>query len=343
MSGLCVREAGEREWDSLLDRCPLSTVYHRGAWLGALEAVGDAQFSRVVCERDGVLQCAWPVGLLRKGPLRVGGSPLPGWNTAYLGPVFTPECGDALAALNAMMRAKPISNPSFLATRCMHVDLDLSTLGFQRTRAFSTYEIDLTKSEDELFSAMKGTCRTRVRKGSKNGLIVRVEEDDSYIEDFCAMAEDVFIKSNQRPPYSRGFIRAMHDRLHGAGELVVTSAFHGDDRVATLVIPHDGRTAMYFAGGSFADKLSLVPNNLLHWETMLACKSMGMARYDFISTSGKPGQFKKTFGPDERVSCVHWERSSNPLVKWMREKYEQQSRARRKINSPRLPEAEASS
>jgi hypothetical protein len=332
MSGLRVREVGETEWDALVDRCPLSTVYHRNAWLGALEAVGDATISRVVCERGGELMGVWPVGLMRKGPLRVGGSPLPGWNTAYLGPVFAQGCDDQLGAFRAMLVSKPIAKPSFLATRCMHTDLDLSVLGFRRTRDFETYEIDLTKSEDDLFAAMKGTCRTRVRKGTKNGLEVRVEEDDGYIDDFCTMAEDVFAKSNQRPPYSRAFIRAMHDRLHAAGELLVTSAFHGQDRVATLVIPHDGRTAMYFAGGSFADKLSLAPNNLLHWETMRVCKSMGMHRYDFISNSGKPGQFKKTFGPDERVSCVHWERTSNPVVKWMREKYEQRARAKRRVS-----------
>jgi len=330
VSELCVREASEQEWDALIDLCPLSTVYHRNAWLNALSTDGVAEIKRVVCENEGDLKGAWPIGLLRKGPLRVGGSPLPGWNTAYLGPVFTDMCEDPLNAVSAMLKAKPIASPSFLATRCMHTDLDLSKLGFERTRDFATYEIDLTQDEDELFAALKGTCRTRVRKGTKNGLEVRVERDDAYIDDFCTMSDDVFAKSHKKPPYSRRFIREMHDRLFATGELLVTSAFHGDDRIATLVVPHDGRTAMYFAGGSFADRLSLAPNNLLHWETIRACKSMGMLRYDFISSSGKPGKFKKTFSPIERVNCVHWERTSNPLVKWMREKYEQRARRQRK-------------
>jgi CelD/BcsL family acetyltransferase involved in cellulose biosynthesis len=333
VSKLQVRESGREEWDELVDRCSLSTVYHRNGWIDSLSETGEADIRRVVCERGRELMAIWPVGLMRKGPLRVVGSPLPGWNTAYMGPVFAAACDDRLGAVRAMLRSKPIANPAFIATRCMDADLDLTKLGFERTRDFETYEIDLMQSEEDLFAAMKGTCRTRVRKGTKNGLVVRAEQDDAYLDDFSTMAEHVFAKSRQKPPYSRAFLRSLHDRLFPSGELLVTSAFHGEDRIATLIVPHDSHTAMYFAGGSFSDKLSLAPNNLLHWETIRTCKSMGLSRYDFISNSGKPGKFKKTFGPIERVSSVHWERSSNPVVKWIREKYEQRARARRKVRS----------
>ena len=331
MSGYVLREVREQEWDALVDRCPMATVFHRAAWLGSIDATEDVSIARVACERDGVLMGVWPIGLLRKGPLRVGGSPLPGWNTAYLGPVFTDACEDRLGALRAMLRGKPISNPSFVATRCMHTDMDLSGLGFRRTRDFETYEMGLTRDEDYLFSVMKGACRTSIRKGTKNGLEVRVEEDDTYIDDFCAMSDEVFAKSSLKTPYSRRFVEEVQERLTSAGELIVASAFHGEDRVATVMIPHNGRTAMYFAGASYGAKLSLMPNNLLLWEVMRACKDRGLSSFDMISTSGKPGKFKMAFGPAARVSCVHWERTSNPIVKWMREKYEQRARAKRRV------------
>jgi Acetyltransferase (GNAT) domain len=329
-----ISEVDAAQWDELVDWCALSTVYHRNGWLGAVEACEGVAMKRVACWDGDALVALWPIGILKMGPMRVGGSPLPGWNTAYLGPIFTARCEDKLEAVRAMMQAKPISNPSFVATRSIDVEMDWSGLGFTKARVFETYEIDLTREEDELFAALKGTCRTRVRKGRKNGLEVRVEEGDGYIEDFWTMASDVFAKSRQKPPYSKKFLRAVHERLFDAGELLVTSAFLGDERIATLIVPHDGKTGMYFAGGTFADKLSLAPNNLLHWETMMACKRLGMERYDFISNRGKPGKFKKTFGPDERVSCVHWERAKNPAVKWLRDKYEARARAKRKTIQP---------
>jgi hypothetical protein len=329
-----VKQVARDDWDGLVDQCELGTVYHRSGWLGALELCEDMELKRVACFQGAELMAIWAVGMMRKGPMRVGGSPMPGWNTAYLGPIFADGCDDKLGAVRAMMHAKPISNPSFLATRCMDIDLDLSPIGFEKSKAFETYEIDLTLDEEALFSALKGTCRTRIRKGTKNGLTIRVEEDDGYIDDFWTMASDVFLKSRQKPPYSRKFLRAIHDQMFEAGELLVTSAFHEGERIATLIIPHDGKTGMYFAGGTFADKLSLAPNNLLHWETMMECKRMGMERYDFISNRGKPGKFKKTFNPLERVSCVHWERARNPAVKWMRDKYEARARAKRKTAKP---------
>ena len=331
---LDVREIQEADWDALVDLCPLGTVYHRTGWLGALEACEGIELKRVACFQGEDLLALWPIGMMRKGPMRVGGSPLPGWNTAYLGPIFTSACGDEergkLDAVRTMMKGKPIANPAFIATRCMDAGLDLSKIGFVKSRDFETYEIDLTREEDELFAALKGTCRTRVRKGTKNGLVVRAEEDAGYIDDFWTMASDVFVKSRQKPPYSKRFLKTVHERLFEKGELLVTSAFDGDERIATLIVPHDGKIGMYFAGGTFASKLPMAPNNLLHWETMMACKRLGMERYDFISNRGKPGKFKKTFNPDERVSCVHWERSKNPMVKWMREKYEARARAQRR-------------
>lgn len=328
---LTVRELDAAQWDSAVNRAPLATVYHRDAWLGALESSTGTKVHRLVCEQDGAPVCIWPIGLLRKGPLRVGGSPLPGWNTAYLGPVFTDDANDPIAILRTMLRTAPIRNPSFIALRMMDEACDLESLGFRETRAFETFEMDLTLGEEALWSGLKSTCRTRIRKGEKNGLEVREEMDGSYLESFWTMASDVFAKSNQRPPYSKAMLEHIETRLRANNELIVTSAFKGEDRVATLVIPHDRKTAMYFAGGTHAEALSLAPNNLLHWKTMLLCMERGVETYDFISNRGSPGKFKKTFGPNERTSCRHWERAGNPLISKLRDLYEKRARASRRL------------
>ena len=109
------------------------------------------------------------------------------------------------------------------------------------------------------------------------------------------------------------------------------TAFHSAERVATLIIPHDRRTAMYFAGGTHANRLDLAPNNLLHWRTILRCRELGMARYDFISNKGSPGRFKATFNPNECAKCIHWERSHNWLVAQAKASFERRSRSSRRI------------
>lgn len=324
------READPGEWNTLLDRAEHATVYHRSGWLQTLQADFGVRIRRLVWDIDATPAALWPIGLTRKGPLRIGGSPLPGWNTAYLGPVFMPHAPDKVGMVARMVRATPIRSPAFLATRVMDPDLDLSAQGFRKTRDFETYEIDLRRDEKDLWDSLKGPCRTRIRKGEKNGLTVRTETDGAYLDEFWRMAVDVFAKSNQRPPYSRRFLELLELNLRPADELLVTSAMHQGRRIATLIIPRDRSAAMYFAGGSLAETLELAPNNLLHWRTMMACKQLGVARYDFISNRGLPGRFKSTFSPHERVSCRHWEYAGNAVIRSLRDRYEQRARSRRK-------------
>lgn len=321
----------DAEWDALVDRAELGTVYHRSGWLGVLSECTEARIHRVALEGPTGLLAIWPIGLLRKGPLRVGGSPLPGWNTAYLGPLFTDACEDKADAVRRMYTAPPIRKPAFLATRVMDTTADLEPLGFRRIKDFETYEIDLTEPTETLWGNLKGTCRTRIRKGEKNGLEIREEHDASYLDEFMAMAGDVFAKTNKRPPFTRHFLQQVDTRLRARDELLITSAFYGNERIATLMIPHNQRTAMYFSGVSLANRLDLAPNNLLHWRTMMFGKQRGITKYDFISNLGSPGKFKATFHPIERVSCAHWERSSNLIVRTLRNTYEKKTRESRRV------------
>jgi hypothetical protein len=329
-----VREINtDQAWDDLVDAADHATVYHRSGWLAALDATTGAPMRRLVLDSDNGPLALWPIAILRKGPIRVAGSPLPGWNTAYLGPLFLPACSDKAGAVATMMRASPVRRPAFVATRTMDTGVDLSPLGFRKTREFETFEMDLTLPEQALWDNLKSTCRTRIRKGEKNGLEVREENDEAYIDSFWQMATDVFAKSNQRPPYSLAFLRQIESHLRQRGELLVTSAFLGSERVATLIIPHDQTTAMYFAGGSLASRLDLAPNNLLHWRTMLLCQKRGLKRYDFISNRGSPGRFKATFNPVERVSAVHWESARSALLWHARRLYEARARRSRRLTS----------
>lgn len=333
-----VREiSDDNAWDTLVDQSDLATVYHRSAWLHTIAPDTGGRIHRLVLEDNGTPLALWPIGLLRKGPLRVGGSPLPGWNTAYLGPLFLPACQNKPAAVQSIMRARPIRRPAFLALRAMDTTLDLAPLGFRQTRQFETYELDLTRDEQALWDNLKSTCRTRVRKGEKNGLTIHEETDADYLDDFWSMAVEVFAKSAKKPPFSRAMLERMEANLRPRNELIVTTARLGSERIATLIIPHDGRTAMYFAGGSRSERLDLAPNNLLHWKTIQLCKQRGINRYDFISNRGNPGRFKATFGPETRATSTHWEYARSRLIQKLRDLYEEHAR---RTASTAAPEGE---
>ncbi|MCC5821685.1 MAG: GNAT family N-acetyltransferase [Phycisphaerales bacterium] len=321
--GLSVRDVtSNSEWNKLVDNAFYSTVYHRSGWLRALSETAEVKIYKLALEDSRGALAIWPIGVFRKGPLRIGASPLPGWNTAYLGPLFTQLCGDKVDAVRIMMQSKFINRPSFLTCKLMDTEIDLSELGLKKEKDFYTYQINLTESEGKIWNSLKGKCRTAIRKGEKNNIKIIAEDNRQYIQDFMDMATDVYAKSNLKPPYSSQFIAAVDEYLRECNELVVMSAFHSGCRIATVIFPHDNNSAVYFAGGTFSQYKQLAPSNLLHWRTMMFFKEMGVQTYDFISCYGSPGKFKETFGPQKVLKSTHWEYTRSPIVEHAKNWYE---------------------
>ena len=80
-----------RDWDLVVARFPNTRIVHQRAWIEWLEACGCGSPLCLIVERDGEIIGASPGLLARMGPLRLYGSPLPGWQTPMMGPVFDPE------------------------------------------------------------------------------------------------------------------------------------------------------------------------------------------------------------------------------------------------------------
>jgi len=99
------------------------------------------------------------------------------------------------------------------------------------------------------------------------------------------------------------------------------------------VLPHDSHTMYYWGGASYLEYRKIPAHNLLHWEAMTRAKAMGLRWYDFISTSGGPGRFKKTFGPQTVHRATHWERSSSKLMAMLKTKYERYLNKRRQVGA----------
>lgn len=249
-----------------------------------------------------------------------------------MGPLFA-EGVDPEACWRTVMASGALGMWGFAAFRVLDHGRPIQPPGprFGQTARFETCWMDLAKSEDDLWSGLKSACRSRIRKARKSGLEVRVEQDGAYLPDFWDMARDVFAKSSRQPTFTRVFLEQLQERLFPAGELLVISAWSEGRRVATLILPHDGRDAMYWAGGARSDSLAVAPNNLLHWEAILECKRRGLARYDFISTKAGPGRFKKTFGPEIGEVCTHWDACRPALLRYAKDLYERRARKARRV------------
>lgn len=321
------------QWDEVLSHFPRHTIFHRAAWLEILIAIHDVKAQLVVVARDGRPVAAWPLLSMRKGPLRILGSPLPGWSTAYLGPLFA-EGEDTKALLGALLDSRYL-RASYIACKALDDEqtIDFGAHGFTGVMNFDTYMVDLTQDEETLWSNLKSECRTRVRKAQKADLEIVEEKTVDFADDYWKMCEETFANSGIEPTHNRQFIFELWERLH-KNDLLVMSAQLSGKRLATLVLPFDDHTMYYWGGASYLEYRNIPSHNLLHWEAMNRAKAMGLKWYDFISTCGGPGRFKKTFGPMEIHRATHWERSSSKLIAALKNKYEQYLHKKRAVARP---------
>jgi hypothetical protein len=281
------------------------TVYQTDAWGRFLAATqqGEQVIGRL---KDGQRTIGLFVGLIvRKFGLRILGSPFPGWSTDYMGMILSPET-DRHRALEALIEF------AFHDLSCVHLEImdrrmteeELHGLDVQY-RVYRSFEIDLTREEDELFANMTSACRRCIRKAAKNGVTVEEADDLQFADEYFSQLVDVFDKQSLVPTYGVDRVRQLIAHIKPTGNLLLLRARDQHGRcIATGIFPH-GNGVMYFWGGaSWREYQSLRPNEALHWYSMKRAKRTGLRLYDM----GGAGEYKRKYGGYEIE--VPWLRKS---------------------------------
>ena len=332
MKAFDVLQAAPEEWDRLVQRFPAYTVFHSLAWLRALEQSYPIRLFLLTLIRDNTCVAAWPVFEQRIGPLRIVGSPLPGWATVYLGPLFSADV-DIDDAIASFMNAHPLKRAAYTYCKVMEEGrgVNLKPYGFVENHAYKTYLLDLTADEKDLWRNLKKGCKSSTRKAMKAGVEVRVEEDDDFLQDFWKMSVEVYAKSGIKPNYSLELLQNLWRLLSETKSVLVFSAFKDSQRIASLFLPCTKDTMYYWAGASYRKRQNLCPNNLLQWDAILHAKKCGIQCYDMVSIYGSAGRFKRSFGGAAHTTATHWERYRYPWIRWAKIAYGRWLRQRARI------------
>lgn len=320
------------QWDEVVTPFDCRTAYHSAGWIRAISQEFELTPRLLTCEdARGATRLVWPGLVVRKGPLQIFGSPLPGWSTPYLGPLSeSPQVlADVLAHSDLKRSLRPYSYLELRALSRCSSDESFARLGFVKQSEFDTYLLDIASpSEDELWDQLIGRCRTAVRKARKSDITIAFESDASFIDEFWDMSLGVFAKSGLRPQFSKTLLSRIWKEIGDGGAKVLTARKDGR-RIAMLLLLVDHRTMYNHASCSLPEFNKLGPNNLLHWEAILAAKQMGLRHYDFVSASGAAGKFKASFGPERVVTSTTWSKSRTRAEEVLKQGYEKYIRWRR--------------
>jgi lipid II:glycine glycyltransferase (peptidoglycan interpeptide bridge formation enzyme) len=153
----------------------------------------------------------------------------------------------------------------------------------------NTICIDLTRTEDELLSAMSQNTRRKVRTAEKKGVTIR----PATIADLPILY-DLYRTTGERDHFlirpSSYYELAWRSFMEVGLAQALIAEFEGKP-IAHVILFHFGRKCWYFYGASSNEERERMPNYLLQWEAMRWAKAQGYALYDMW---GAPDTFDES-------------------------------------------------
>lgn len=302
------------DWEKTLNTFPDRIVYQTPAWLAFLAETQKGE-PVVAALKEGEETLGYFTGLIvKKFGLRILGSPFRAWTCPYMGFNLPPSVPRRLAA-------GALPDFAFQELRCAHFEVvdshltleDIAGLGFTHELR-ATMEVDLTQSEEALFSNMSSSCRRNTRHAEKHGVVIQEVRDPEFADDYFNQLKDVFAKQGLVPTYGVNRVRALLKHLLPTDTLLLLRARDPEGRcIATGVYPAVNHTAFYWGGASWREYQKLYPNELLHWHAMKYWKNRGMRVYNLAGTM----DFKRRFGGRE-TAVPMIAKSKNRLIAFLR-------------------------
>jgi hypothetical protein len=286
-------DIGSFQWGEIINNYPHRTIYQTPAWLSFVARTQNAE-PVIAALKDGRQTVGYFTGLIVcKFGFRLLGSPFPGWTTFYMGLCLSPGISRRMA-IEALVRF------AFEDLRCIHLEImdrnltvnELSNLNFEY-KIQQSFEIDLTKNEEKLFSNMAKSCQRCIRKAEKNGIIIEEANDLDFADDYYAQLVDVFSKQSLVPTYGVERVRTLINYIHPTGMILLLRARDPEGHcIATGIFPATNQTMYFWGGASWRKYQILRPNEAIQWYAMRYWKERGMQLYDM----GGGGKYKKKYG-----------------------------------------------
>jgi len=170
-------------------------------------------------------------------------------------------------------------------------DPGLAAAGF-RLRPARTYRVDLKGGETAVWQRLKPAMRNKVRKAEKHGVTVIADTSPAFAAEFSDMLRSVFNRQGIAPTYDQRRIETVVRVLTASGHLSALTAVRDNQRLASMILLRDARTAYFWAGASYPAAYPVGANDVIQWRALQLAMTQGLQTYD---TCGG-GDYKEKLG-----------------------------------------------
>jgi FemAB-related protein (PEP-CTERM system-associated) len=273
------------------------SVFHRPAWLRAVER-GTGQRARgLVAEKGGALTGWLPLSEVHSP---VFGRLLASSGFAVQGGVLAEREGTATALCRAAEEyAVRLSCPT-VELRGGHAPADWH----RRTDSYCGFVAPILAEDEAQLLAIPRKQRAEVRKGLEGDLEITIGiGPQDRIDHYAVYAESV--RNLGTPVFPRPLFDAVLDTL----DADILTVRHCSKPVASVLSIYHGDTVLPYWGGGTRAARALRANDRMYFELMRHARMQGRERFDFgrSKTGGGAWSFKKNWGFEpEPLSYASW-------------------------------------
>jgi lipid II:glycine glycyltransferase (peptidoglycan interpeptide bridge formation enzyme) len=286
-------------WDEFVATAELGHFIQLSAWADILVPRGWEPLRIVTSSADGRIGAQVLLRRMRMLPWAYG--------YAWRGPVADAYSEQAIDAFTAAVRAEATR----LRLTHLYIDPELPAggpeagrllrAGWRRARAIQpskTRVVDLGADEKELWSGLSSSCRNRVNKSRRLGVMVSVVGEEG-LEDFERLHDATVARAGIRRRDVAAAYRAFAARE--AAILLLERDAEGKAIAAILDVVCGRRVYELYNGSIREGPAASVVNYQIHWQAMMEARQRGFASYDLFGTDLKNlATFKEQFGGEER-------------------------------------------
>lgn len=263
----------------------------------------------------------WPAYTIKKGPLKVLGSPLRGWFTPWLGPRYFDKISTnetRLISKKAMMAFDTYANKErFDYVECASINLDdltMKRLNYKPLKKATTI-LDISPDIEKLFKSFSKTCRKRIKKSTKFGCTVENISSINFVPQLWDMTLDVFGRRGCGPAHNPKIIQKLIDAHLKSGKLFCLGVYKDKKLIAIGVHVWNKGYLVDLFRATYIKYYKYYPYYALYWELFNRAKKLGCKYFDMMGVDpNKPDQFKMSFHP-KMVTWNHWMKSRTFVAK----------------------------
>lgn len=307
------------EWDQIITRFDGWRIFHTKSWVDYLQSFSKGHALFLIFEKNGTVVGAIPGILLKITVFKAFMSPMEGWQTQSLGPVFDRKMTSDQEIVDALI-------PFLLKTYgVQYIEISstfldsyvMKSAGFHGEAIYTQRAQLCPQKPEETFAGIKSKTRNQIRKALKQGLKVRFEQSEQFVEEFYEQLLSIFIRGGNTMPFSKERVESLIKHLAGSDNLLTISVYlpEGKECIATGIFLVGGGELYLWGWTHRREHGSKCPIELLTWTAMKKASESGCSVFDLAGG----GAAKKKYGGIADETTYRWIWSKYPVALTLRE------------------------